>query len=111
MGLTFSVRSLTAKTKLQQPATIALLDFDKLQFPLLLRRPKTGDRFQPFGMKQSKLLSDFFKDTKLTKPDREAVWVLESGGKIAWVIGHRSDNRFRVDDSTKVVLKITLDNK
>lgn len=109
--LVFNVRTLTAKTKLQQPATIALLDFNKLQFPLLLRRPKTGDRFMPFGMKQSKLLSDFFKDSKLAKPDREAAWVLESAGKIAWVIGYRTDNRFRVDDTTKVVLKITLDNK
>lgn len=105
--LTFSVKTFTAKINLKQPATVAILDFDKLTFPLTLRRWRVGDRFQPFGMNQAKLLSDFFKDSKLSKDEKDEVWILESGGKIAWIVGYRADNRFRVTDKTKVVVTIT----
>jgi tRNA(Ile)-lysidine synthase len=105
--LSFSVKTFTDKINLKQPATVALLDFDKLKFPLTLRRWRVGDRFQPFGMTQSKLLSDFFKDSKLNQDKKDEVWLMESGGKIAWVVGYRTDNRFRVTDKTNTVITIT----
>jgi tRNA(Ile)-lysidine synthase len=58
-------------------------------------------------MNKGKLLSDFFKDSKLSKDEKDEVWILESGGKIAWIVGHRADNRFRVTDKTKVAVTIT----
>jgi tRNA(Ile)-lysidine synthase len=105
--LAFSVKTYSVKTDLKQPANIALLDFDKLKYPLTLRRWRVGDRFQPFGMTQSKLLSDFFKDAKLSQDEKEEVWILESDGKIAWIVGYRTDNRFRITDKTKAVITIT----
>lgn len=105
--LAFNVKTFTAKINLKQPANVAILDFDKLTFPLTLRRWRVGDRFQPFGMSQAKLLSDFFKDSKLSKDEKDDVWILESGGKIAWIVGYRADNRFRVTDKTKAVVIIT----
>ena len=105
--LSFNVKTFTDKINLKQPANVALLDFDKLKFPLTLRRWRVGDRFQPFGMTQSKLLSDFFKDSKLSQEEKDEVWLMESGGKIAWIVGYRTDNRFRVTDKTNVVITIT----
>ncbi|UPT68088.1 MAG: tRNA lysidine(34) synthetase TilS [Sphingobacteriales bacterium JAD_PAG50586_3] len=105
--LAFSVKTYTAKINLKQPANVAILDFDKLTFPLTLRRWRVGDKFQPFGMSKGKLLSDFFKDSKLSKDEKDDLWILESNGKIAWIVGHRADNRFRVDDKTKLVVTIT----
>ena len=84
---------------------IAQLDYDKLTFPLELRKWQAGDRFHPLGMKGSRLLSDFLKDLKLTTSQKENVCVLlTAGGEIVWVIGFRIDERFKVTDKTKTIL-------
>ena len=85
---------------------VACLDFDKLQFPLILRRWQNGDNFYPLGMNRTKKLSDFFIDNKLDLFEKEKTLVLVSAGKIAWIVGMRPDNRFKVDEKTKQVLVI-----
>ena len=55
-----------------------------------------------------KKLSKYFKDEKLSLINKENVWLLCSGDDIVWVINKRTDNRFKVTDSTKQILKITL---
>lgn len=82
------------------------MDADKVEFPLLLRKWQQGDWFIPFGMKGRKKLSDFFTDIKLSIKEKEEAWVLLSGNDIAWVVGERADDRFRVTGETKRVLVI-----
>ncbi|HNG89364.1 MAG TPA: tRNA lysidine(34) synthetase TilS, partial [Saprospiraceae bacterium] len=87
-----------------------LVDAARLHFPLSLRPWQAGDWFMPFGMggKRQKL-QDFFVNQKLTRIDKEQVWVLENGdGAIIWVLGHRLDERFRVSADTAQALKIGL---
>lgn len=86
---------------------IVYVDFEKLNFPLELRNWKEGDFFQPFGMKGKKKLSKFFKDEKLSLIAKENVRVLCSKDVIFWVVGMRLDNRFKVTDKTKKIIKIT----
>ena len=83
---------------------IACLDGDKLQFPLLLRKWQHGDTFRPLGMKNLKKLSDFFIDAKLSLIEKERRWVLVSGGQIAWIVGMRIDDRFKITKQTTTVL-------
>lgn len=83
------------------------LDLNKLQFPLTVRKWEEGDSFQPFGMKGRKKLSKFFKDEKLSLPQKENCWLLCSRGEIVWVIGYRADARFGVDADTSTILKLT----
>jgi tRNA(Ile)-lysidine synthase len=79
----------------------AWLDADKLQFPLRLRHWQPGDWFCPFGMggKRQKL-QDFFSNHKLSRFEKDRVWLLESGGEIAWIVGMRLDERFKVSEAT-----------
>jgi len=90
--------------------TAIFVDQDKLGFPLVLRRWRQGDYFQPFGMEgKSKKVSKLFKDEKLSLVDKENVWILWSGETIVWVVGVRQDERFRIDDTTQNILKIQLE--
>lgn len=89
--------------KIQKRHTILQIDFDKLSFPLTLRKWKKGDWFIPFGMTGKKKLSDFFTDNKFNLIEKEATWVLTSEKEIVWIINHRVDNRFRITNTTKSV--------
>lgn len=94
---------------LNQGNQIAFFDKSKLRYPLFIRNWQFSDRFHPFGMKGSKLLSDFFIDLKLTATQKAASLVLtDAENNILWVIGRRSDNRFKVEDNTDEVLRIEI---
>lgn len=79
----------------------ACLDFEKLDFPLIIRPWADGDQFVPFGMNGRKKISDFLTDKKVPYSEKEETFVLTSGEKIAWVVGHRIDQRFKVTEETK----------
>ncbi|WP_158962671.1 tRNA lysidine(34) synthetase TilS [Myroides fluvii] len=96
------------KIELTTDPLCAYLDRDKLQFPLLIRKPKKGDYFVPFGMKGTKRISKYVKDEKMTQIEKENIWLLCSGDTIVWIIGNRMDERFKVRNTTTNVLKIKL---
>jgi tRNA(Ile)-lysidine synthase len=87
---------------------ILYIDKDKIKYPLTIRRWHRGDWFIPFGMKGRKKISDYFIDRKYSLFDKEEAWLLCSGEDIIWIIGERSDERFKVSSSTKEILKIQL---
>jgi len=86
----------------------ACLDLDEIQFPLTVRRWMHGDYFFPLGMAQNKKLSDFFVDEKVPLPEKEQIWIMASGKKIVWIMGHRIDHRFRITPSTSRVLMLRI---
>lgn len=98
--------NVTSTSKLQR--SCIFVDKNKLQFPLTVRQWQEGDYFYPFGMQGKKKLSKYFKDEKLSLLDKENVWVLCSGDDIVWIINRRADDRFKVNDATKQILKIEL---
>ncbi|MDR3340451.1 MAG: tRNA lysidine(34) synthetase TilS [Candidatus Symbiothrix sp.] len=87
---------------------IAYLDFDKIQFPLMLRKWQIGDKFVPFGMNGFQKLSDYFSNNKFSKPQKEKTWILTSENNIVWIVNHRIDNRFKCTDSTKKIIILKL---
>lgn len=83
----------------------AFIDAAKIHFPLTLRPVKQGDRFVPFGMKGSKLISDFMNDLKLSMIDRKRqLVVVDNQGTLLWVVGRRVDNRVAVGPKTQKVV-------
>lgn len=87
---------------------IAMFDKDMLQFPLVLRHWKQGDAFVPFGMRKSKKLSDFFTSEKYSLIEKQQQWLLCSGNDIIWIVGRRTDNRYRISEKTKTILRIEI---
>lgn len=93
---------------LPREKNVICMDLDKVEFPLVVRMPQTGDRFMPFGMKGMKLVSDFLTDLKKNVFEKERQLLVCSGDKIAWVVGERPDDRFRVTEHTRHILRIQL---
>lgn len=88
--------------------TAIYVDLDTLKFPLTFRKWEEGDFFYPFGMKGKKKLSKYFKDEKLSLVEKEQIGILCSGQDIIWIVGKRADERFKVTENTKQILKIEL---
>jgi tRNA(Ile)-lysidine synthase len=100
---------LTDDAQISKEPQQATLDADNTPFPLTIRPLQTGDRFQPFGMKGSRLLSDFLTDRKLSVLEKQRQLVItDAEGRIVWVVGQRIDQRFAVNNQTRRTLTITL---
>jgi len=96
--------------KLNKSENVAQVDAALVSFPLLIRRWERGDYFYPLGLRKKKKLSRFFIDQKLSLPDKEKIWVIESGKRIIWVAGLRIDDRVKITGSTKEVLELSISN-
>ena len=86
---------------------VALLDAEKITYPLMLRRWCDGDSFTPYGMNGSKKVSDYLIDRKVSMAEKSRQFVLLSGDEIAWLVGRRIAHQFRITDKTEWVLRIT----
>ena len=86
----------------------ATIDNLKVELPLTVRLIQPSDRFTPYGMNGSRLVSDFLTDRKVSLPDkRRQMVVTDHSGRIVWLVGHRIDQRFRVSENTSSILRIT----
>lgn len=108
LEITFDSFRKTASFQLDKNPNIVYLDKAKLIYPLTIRRWKHGDKFIPFGMKGHKKVSDYFSDRKFSLVDKNNTWLLCSADNIVWIIGERTDDRFKITNKTTEILKITL---
>jgi tRNA(Ile)-lysidine synthase len=106
LHLKISNIDVTQDFKIEKKINIAYLDYEQLTFPLILRKPKNGDAFVPFGMKGRKKLSDFMIDQKFSQAEKEATWILCSGNEIVWIVNHRINELHRITKNTKKVFII-----
>ncbi|MGL5690188.1 MAG: tRNA lysidine(34) synthetase TilS [Bacteroidales bacterium] len=97
-------------SEIEKAKHIAYFDYDKLSFPLKLRKWRTGDRMKPFGMRGSRKISDIFSDMKYDIYRKENTWLLCNGDDIIWLIGEKTHDSYKVTNQTKTVYRILLEN-
>ncbi|MBR1801155.1 MAG: tRNA lysidine(34) synthetase TilS [Bacteroidaceae bacterium] len=97
-----------ATFEIPRDAATACFDLERLTLPLGIRVVREGDRFQPFGMNGTRLLSDFLTDRKLSLFDKERQLVVTSGDRIVWVVGQRAAAGYEVGAATRHVMTLTL---
>jgi tRNA(Ile)-lysidine synthase len=95
-------------TNFERNSAILFADFDKITFPITLRKWQEGDWFIPLGMNGKKKISDFLIDKKISLNRKKCIFLLTSQDATIWIINHRSDNRFKLTPTTKKVLKVEI---
>lgn len=86
----------------------AQFDLEKLHFPLILRKWKPGDAFRPLGLKGRKKISDMLIDQKVPLPEKRSQWVIESQGKIIWLVGRQMADFAKISSKTKRIFELEL---
>lgn len=109
-GTTLTVSTVPAGTPISKDPYVATFDEDLIKSPIQIRPWQDGDWFIPFGMKGRKLVSDYLTDCKVSAADRRRQLVVTCAGDIIWLLGRRTDNRFRVTSHTTTQLKLKIEN-
>jgi len=94
------------KLKIRDPLR-ALVDYDKIKAPLIIRNRKPGDVFYPLGLKGKKKLQDIFVDEKIDIDERDRIPVVEDGKNIVWIVGYRVSDKAKVTPKTNKVVRLT----
>jgi len=92
---------------------ISFLDFDKIEFPLKIRKAKFGEKFKPIGLNKEKKIQDFFTDSGIPKDVRWNLPILlDKKDDILWLIGVRISDNYKVTELTKriICIKIKLED-
>lgn len=108
LAIKFDVHKNKAEFKFSASNSIAYFDYNKLEFPLKIRKWQQGDRLKPFGMNGSKLVSDILIDNKIDSFKKENVYVMLSGEIIIWLIDYRSSREARVTKNTTQIMVMEL---
>jgi tRNA(Ile)-lysidine synthase len=97
-------------TELKTTPDTLLVQTDALKWPLRVRTWREGDTFQPFGMQgQTQKVQDYLVHKKVAITDKKQVRILENAdGQIIWIVGMRSDHRFRVQNLEADLVKFTV---
>ena len=108
-GLSFAIMP-SAEVRFSKGNAVAYADFDKVAFPLVVRTWRAGDVVCPLGMNgRAKKVSDVLIDSKISISEKSAVKVVsDATGKIMWVVGLRSDERFSLTEKTSAAIKISV---
>ncbi len=96
---------------LKKEAGCEIISLDDLDETFILRKWKTGDKFQPLGMKGKKKISDFLTDIKIPSYKRADVFVVENNNEIIWVVGYRISDKVKIKNNSRKKAKLCVKKK
>ena len=96
---------------LNQNNLIQYFDFDKINDNISIRNRNDGDKIIPLGMSGSKKIKDIFIDMKIPKEERDNIPILCFDEKIAWIIGIRTSEEYKLTNKSKNILKVVIERK
>lgn len=102
----FKVENKEKNLKFNNNDLIKYFDYDKINEYVTVRKRKNGDRIIPLGMTGSKKLKDIFINMKVPKDYRDNIPVIQFDDEIAWVLGVKTSNTYKVTNQTKNILKV-----
>lgn len=108
LKVTLCITKNKEEIKFDKNPLIKYFDYDKIKGDIKLRYRKNGDRFIPLGMSGSKKLKDLFIDLKIPKEIRDSIPLIIFGDDIAWIVGYRISDKFKINKNTNNVLKIKI---
>lgn len=108
LSLQMTFEDMDVSFPIKKENTLAYFDAGKLEFPLIIRKWKHGDKLMPFGMQGFQKVSDYFNNKKISIIEKQKIWLLCSGENIIWIIGYRTDERYKIDHQTQKVCMIKL---
>jgi tRNA(Ile)-lysidine synthase len=88
---------------------VANFDLARTGENLIVRSRRPGDRFQPLGMEQTKKLGQFMIDARVPRAWRRHIPIVRSPDQVLWVVGWRIDDRVKVVEDTKQILRLQFD--
>jgi len=103
---TWSSRTRQAGGFVSLESHVAVLDGERLTFPLEVRYYRAGDRFWPLGAPGPKKLQDFLVDAKVPRWLRPHIPLVISGGQIVWVAGVRPAEPVKVTEASRTLLTL-----
>ena len=90
---------------------IKYFDYDKIKETVVIRNRKDGDRIKPLGVKGTKKLKDLFIDLKIPREERDTIPLVCFDNEIAWIVGYKVSDSFKITKDTKNILKIEFVRK
>jgi len=94
--------------KTKENSLIQLFDYDKIKEGIYIRVRMPGDVFHPYNSSGKKKLKEFFIDQKIPKNIRGNIPLLADGKNIIWVVGYRTADNYKIDDSTETILYVNI---
>ncbi len=108
----FSFNNKTIAIKEAKPIDLKggfFIDKDKIPKDSCLRTRKEGDVFTKFGG-GTKSLGDYLTDKKIPLRERDNLPIIASGNEALAIFGIAVSNKIKVDESTKSILQITIND-
>ncbi|AJA49773.1 tRNA(Ile)-lysidine synthase [Clostridium pasteurianum DSM 525 = ATCC 6013] len=109
--ITIKTLSKNNRVNFKENNFIKYFDYYKIKDKIILRYRKKGDKFIPIGMSGNKKLKDMFIDMKIEKSLRDKIPLICFGSEIAWIVGYRVSDKFKVDENTIKILEIKFESE
>lgn len=93
---------------IEQKTYTKCFDYGKIENGLVIRTRRTGDFLviDKEGHKQS--LKSYFINHKIKREQRDQILLVADGSHIVWVVGYRISFDYKINDTTKKVVKIQM---